>query len=154
MIDNQYYINHVPQSSRSSESDNEDIIMNGHSHFAEIMAYSLDISKLIHQPPTSLSYPARKLKVMASRTKMPPDSYICRLCKVPGHWIDECIHYKPRGKSFSTNSRACLLCNESGHQLEQCTNYTAQSSLNHAAKSFSTSNSPEYFYTTEEFLNF
>lgn len=152
MIENQHYISDTGIHNVCPEccsSDNEAVMINGRSHFAEIMAYSLDLSKLIPIPYS----PSRKLKaVVASRTKAPPTNYVCRLCKVPGHWIDECIHFKPRKQP----TPGCLICDENGHRMEQCPKYTPHNNtgtcLNHAAKCFNASS--EYFLGNEEFLNF
>lgn len=155
MIDNQQYINHetlIKGTGNGGDTEDAEMI-NGRSHFAEIMAYSLDISKIIHPPNSVLPISPRKLKVpVASRTKTPPSTYVCRLCKVAGHWIDECVHFKPRSSKASSTGRTCLLCEESGHRIEQCKKYSQSTTgvLNHAAKAFNS----EYVLANEEFLNF
>lgn len=32
----------------------------------------------------------------AIRTLMPPGNYVCRLCNVSGHWIDQCSKFQPK----------------------------------------------------------
>lgn len=44
--------------------------------------------------------------------KIPSDRYLCRLCQIPGHYINDC----PRKLA----AYICKLCNIPGHKLEDC----------------------------------
>lgn len=35
----------------------------------------------------------------AARSNLPPANYICRLCNVSGHWIDQCAKFQPKHQS-------------------------------------------------------
>jgi len=67
-----------------------------------------------------------------------PDDYICRLCLVPGHWMQDCRLFEPktptrtslfrrevtvlskRGEAKPPASYVCRLCHFSGHWIENC----------------------------------
>lgn len=56
---------------------------------------------------------------------IPPNDYICRLCNTPGHWLKDCILYKPFGPRTEGNSvppanYVCRLCCIPGHWIEDC----------------------------------
>ena len=153
----QRFINHPKPAplQKAVAGEREDGGMNGKSHFAEIMAYSLDLSQLFHT--TSSSPVQRKIKSSGSstRSKVPPQGYVCRLCKVPGHWIEECMHFQHRSPALP---RHCLLCDSTNHRMEKCDRYRIRhkAALNHTAKSYNGSalRGELYFYSNEEFLNF
>lgn len=75
----------------------------------------------------------------------PPGNYVCRLCGVPGHWIEQCSKFQPRnqpgcsgasgggggGRSGETfkgsvppKSYICNLCHQPGHWIQQCSEFT------------------------------
>lgn len=39
-----------------------------------------------------------------SRTLLPPGNYVCRLCNVAGHWIDQCSKFQPKHLDSTNNS--------------------------------------------------
>ena len=86
------------------------------------------------------------------RSSHPPSNYICRLCNVSGHWIDQCSKFQPKQTSTfassnqlsslppvmgpTTNYRPpaylskpvpsnylCNLCNRPGHWIQQCSQF-------------------------------
>lgn len=38
-----------------------------------------------------------------SRTLLPPGNYVCRLCNVAGHWIDQCSKFQPKNETNNNN---------------------------------------------------
>lgn len=64
----------------------------------------------------------------------PPPNYLCRLCSIPGHWIDQCVRFTPRNGSAQTRrggdartappqpplGYVCNLCGRPGHWIQQC----------------------------------
>lgn len=83
------------------------------------------------------------------RTPLPPSNYICRLCNISGHWIDQCAKFQPKlhsnltrlppmlGPGPTPNYRppaylskpvpsnyVCNLCQRPGHWIQQCTEFT------------------------------
>lgn len=80
------------------------------------------------------------------RGNMPPGNYVCRLCGVSGHWIDECKMFQPKKDSHSSSSASkaasgkqggsnifksippppgyiCNLCEQPGHWLQHCSRF-------------------------------
>lgn len=78
----------------------------------------------------------------------PPGNYICRLCGVPGHWIEQCSKFQPKrdflathfhntsasnnrnssGNSSNSTSApprnyVCNLCHKPGHWIQQCSEF-------------------------------
>ncbi|CAG8524997.1 2761_t:CDS:10 [Paraglomus brasilianum] len=51
---------------------------------------------------------------------LPPENYVCNICKTPGHWIKEC----PESKSIKVPGPeyTCKACGEKGHYLSDCKN--------------------------------
>lgn len=41
---------------------------------------------------------------MGNRTLLPPGNYVCRLCNVAGHWIDQCSKFQPKNESVNPNN--------------------------------------------------
>lgn len=42
---------------------------------------------------------------IGNRTLLPPGNYVCRLCNVSGHWIDQCSKFQPKNEpSINNNS--------------------------------------------------
>ena len=39
----------------------------------------------------------------SGRTLLPPGNYVCRLCNVAGHWIDQCSKFQPKDSSSSSS---------------------------------------------------
>lgn len=67
---------------------------------------------------------------LASRSSVPPGNYICRLCNIPGHWIEQCAKFQPKlGKSDLVKSSMppknyiCNLCHRPGHWIQQCSEF-------------------------------
>ncbi len=85
------------------------------------------------------------------RISLPPSNYICRLCNISGHWIDQCSKFQPKtnsadlvnidklppGMGPTPNYRPpvylskpvptnylCNLCNRPGHWIQQCPQFT------------------------------
>ncbi|CAG8635906.1 1894_t:CDS:2, partial [Paraglomus occultum] len=54
------------------------------------------------------------------RKKIPPEGYVCNICKTPGHWIQEC----PENKSIKVPGPEyiCKICGEKGHYISDCKN--------------------------------
>jgi len=47
----------------------------------------------------------------------PPNTYLCRRCKIPGHWLEDCTA-KPSNRP--PPSYTCHRCNRPGHWISQC----------------------------------
>jgi hypothetical protein len=87
----------------------------------------------------------------SARNSNPPMNYICRLCNVSGHWIDQCSKFQPKalapindkisfmppGMGPTPNYRPpaylskpvpgnylCNLCNRPGHWIQQCSQFS------------------------------
>jgi hypothetical protein len=45
---------------------------------------------------------------VVNRTLLPPGNYVCRLCNVSGHWIDECVKFQPKSLSSEVESSSNL----------------------------------------------
>ena len=57
----------------------------------------------------------------------PPNNYVCRICNIPGHWIQQCpSKYDPR-LSQAPSSYICRICNIPGHWIQNCPNRRQQS---------------------------
>jgi hypothetical protein len=39
-----------------------------------------------------------------NRTLLPPGNYVCRLCNVAGHWIDQCSKFQPKNDTTDGNT--------------------------------------------------
>jgi hypothetical protein len=56
---------------------------------------------------------------------MPPKSYTCKACGIPGHWILNCEVVKAAKKTKEypppPDGYVCKACNEPGHWIQQCT---------------------------------
>lgn len=81
------------------------------------------------------------------RGSRPPGNYVCRLCGVSGHWIDECKMFQPKSMKDTPSSTAsaktasgkhvgnsfksippppgyiCNLCEQPGHWIQQCSRF-------------------------------
>lgn len=77
----------------------------------------------------------------------PPGNYICRLCGVPGHWIEQCTKFQPKNgfplsgpSGRMTESRlgvppsnyVCNLCHQPGHWIQQCSEFKPLASNHHS----------------------
>ncbi|PJF17960.1 hypothetical protein PSACC_02249 [Paramicrosporidium saccamoebae] len=79
---------------------------------------------------------ATSMSSVGSRTQQPPGNYICRLCGVPGHWIEQCAKFQPKsGKvdvyikgSIPPKNYICNLCHQPGHWIQQCSEFTSMPS--------------------------
>ncbi|GHJ87347.1 hypothetical protein NliqN6_3749 [Naganishia liquefaciens] len=45
----------------------------------------------------------------------PPDTYICRKCDTPGHWLEDC----PEGDKMP-EGYVCKICGSAGHRIKDC----------------------------------
>lgn len=103
-----------------------------------------------HRSSSTSAMPAAFASIQ-HRSAFPPGNYVCRLCSIPGHWIEQCELFEPHngfinipappiqgpaaastgktrfgGGVFSTPppaSYVCKLCNEPGHWIQQCTQF-------------------------------
>jgi hypothetical protein len=105
------------------------------SNFGDILAYSFDFPKLYSQilshdntkcPHSSDFIFAREKTLLIKqvyRDRKPPESYICRLCHISGHWIDQCILFMPKDGFRVIIKKECILCGDSEHSAESCLNF-------------------------------
>eukprot|EP00808_Paulinella_micropora_P000970 g79670.t1 len=49
----------------------------------------------------------------------PPAGYVCKICKVAGHWIQDCKEKKEGGKP-ATAGTVCHHCKQTGHKARDC----------------------------------
>lgn len=52
----------------------------------------------------------------------PPDSYVCKICHIPGHWIQECPERNDQSAD-STRPRdgyVCKICQSAEHHIRDC----------------------------------
>ena len=81
----------------------------------------MDVASNTHGPVPSEAF-MRYQRWKATRGRKPSARYICRLCNVPGHWIDEChlfvVQRHRRPEEFLRGD--CALCHGFGHRLEHC----------------------------------
>lgn len=62
----------------------------------------------------------------------PPGNYVCRLCGIPGHWIEQCSKFQPKrdllkggaGTNAPPRNYICNLCHQPGHWIQQCSEFT------------------------------
>ena len=119
------------------------------SNFGDVLAYSFDFPKLYSQilsnninkcPHAGDCFFAREKPLVFKkvyRERKPPESYICRLCHVPGHWIDQCILFMPKDGFRVVIKRECILCGDSEHSSESCMNFLPIEKFQpHGAKKF------------------
>ncbi|KAH8923096.1 hypothetical protein BT69DRAFT_1262729 [Atractiella rhizophila] len=53
----------------------------------------------------------------------PPAHYVCRNCKIPGHWIEDCPQRRERAErdpNHPPDSYVCKVCNIKGHYIRDC----------------------------------
>lgn len=55
----------------------------------------------------------------------PPDSYVCKICHIPGHWIQECPDRGDKDKESNDPSKpregyVCKICQSSEHHIRDC----------------------------------
>lgn len=53
--------------------------------------------------PSSSSSTPNAFTSTTHRSALPPGNYVCRLCDVPGHWIEDCEYFEPRSNSSTHN---------------------------------------------------
>lgn len=63
-------------------------------------------------------FAARTSHAGTATRSAPPADYVCRLCGIPGHWLDRCPH-KAEPKQPPPNY-ICRLCNKPGHWIQLC----------------------------------
>ena len=84
---------------------------------------------------TNSVVPTHNLSVHSSSNSLqkmhPPGNYVCRLCGVPGHWIEQCSKFQPRkemfkiiGHSVPPKNYVCNLCHQPGHWIQHCSEFT------------------------------
>ena len=55
-------------------------------------------------------------------SQSPPNNYICRICSIPGHWIQQCPYkYHPTLSKVPSNY-ICHKCGVPGHWIQNCPN--------------------------------
>jgi len=88
-------------------------------------------------------------------SSVPPPEFVCKLCETPGHWLEDCQYFKPKGtRQYERNygeesgrgsmgrgmnrrnqfnhegnppdSYTCRLCNTKGHWIEHCAQFQPQ----------------------------
>jgi len=52
-----------------------------------------------------------------NRRNPPPRNYVCRRCKIPGHWLEDCTMKQP---NRPPEGYICHRCNKPGHWIAQC----------------------------------
>lgn len=84
----------------------------------------------------------------------PPGNYVCRLCGVPGHWIEQCSRFQPRkdlpkgpGHSIPPKNYICNLCHQPGHWIQHCIEFTPRPNphVSHRTRSLSGERPGRYF---------
>lgn len=86
--------------------------------------------------PSGISSPTNRINgssMLTVRSHLPPGNYICRLCGVPGHWIEQCSRFQRKKDSTGSlngpikpppDSYICNLCHQPGHWIQQCSEFT------------------------------
>ncbi|KAI7825539.1 hypothetical protein BX661DRAFT_184791 [Kickxella alabastrina] len=58
------------------------------------------------------------------RRQPPPVNYVCKICKQPGHWIQDCPSKEESKRQRTDNlppaKYVCKKCNQSGHWVSEC----------------------------------
>lgn len=94
--------------------------------------------------------------VSSQRGVLPPGNYVCRLCGVAGHWIEQCQMFQPKHASSAASSGrdcgkrlsghasfrsippppgyVCNLCEMPGHWLQQCSRFEPMTGLGKSRK--------------------
>lgn len=54
----------------------------------------------------------------------PPDSYVCKICHIPGHWIQDCPDRADKDKehdpSKPRDGYVCKICQSTEHHIRDC----------------------------------
>lgn len=54
----------------------------------------------------------------------PPDSYVCKICHIPGHWIQECSDRNDQQQSNDPSKPregyVCKICQSTDHHIRDC----------------------------------
>lgn len=106
------------------------------SNFGDIMAFSFDFPKLYahfmdnnicndnHGIRENLVGRVEPLFIKKnSRIRPPPDNYICRLCNIGGHWIEQCVKFKSKNDFRVIMDEVCAFCHDSEHKTLSCTRF-------------------------------
>lgn len=64
-----------------------------------------------------------------SRTLLPPGNYVCRLCNVAGHWIDECSKFQPKLMNSSDITAAGTMSGNHSNNSNASNNNTCSSTV-------------------------
>jgi len=105
-------------------------------------------------PTTRTAAGLRSLTAPSTHQKhLPPGNYICRLCGISGHWIEQCSLFQPKGQpnkmtkektglastSFKSipppSGYICNLCHQPGHWLQHCSRFEPIVHHGHRSKS-------------------
>lgn len=100
-------------------------------HLYEPRGGSTGTGKSSHSRTSSMS------GVSSSRGQQPPGNYVCRLCGIPGHWIEQCAKFQPKFTKVEPGMKNCTppinyicnLCNQPGHWIQQCSEFTPMPSF-------------------------
>lgn len=82
-----------------------------------------------------------------NRGHLPPGNYVCRLCGIPGHWIEQCVKFQRKKDAPTHTSTAafakpppdsyiCNLCHQPGHWIQQCSEFTPHSTSSSTKRRF------------------
>jgi len=79
-------------------------------------------------PPSQATSPPAGSNRPSFRNTVPPNGYVCKLCKIPGHWIQSCpdaplypIPRDPNRKiTIPPDGYVCRLCSIPGHWIQNC----------------------------------
>ena len=50
----------------------------------------------------------------------PPNGYVCRICNIPGHWIQQCPMKNRSNQTQIPYNYRCKICGKSDHLIYQC----------------------------------
>lgn len=100
-------------------------------------------------PSASSTLHSKRNNTITSRSSEPPGNYVCRLCGIPGHWIEQCAKFQVKthhhiaygnvsnsqvggGCGFSgppPRNYICNLCHQPGHWIQQCSEFVSPPSV-------------------------
>ena len=58
----------------------------------------------------------------SAQRSIPPSTYVCNICRKPGHWIMDCPEKRrqPLGAGVPPSTYVCHICNKPGHWIQNC----------------------------------
>ena len=68
----------------------------------------------------------------ATRTLLPPGNYVCRLCNVAGHWIDQCSKFQPKHLDIGVGSGNNIGNSGNSGNMSTITSITSSHSHSHS----------------------